>query len=56
MCIHFEGCCRYAIGVGALEPDEFSHWILLEKGVKEQVRGVSLWEWVGTVCGPSVCA
>ena len=34
--------CRYAIGVGTLKPDDKSHWILAEKGVKEEVPGMSL--------------
>jgi hypothetical protein len=39
--------CRYAIGVGTLRPDDKSHWILAEKGVKEEVRGISLGSLLG---------
>lgn len=34
--------CRYAIGVGTLKPDDRSHWILAEKGVTQDVPGMSL--------------
>ena len=34
--------CRYAIGVGTLKPDDKSHWILAEKGVRQDVPAMSL--------------
>jgi len=37
-----EGMCRYAIGVGSIKNDSFSHWILKERGVDEKVHCMRL--------------